>query len=161
MVRWRLLGFGTALAAFVWGGMQVAQANFAIGVFSVGAAVSLVYSMRVAAENEAVAGGIAFVGLLLVVGATAGAVGVVVPSDDSDPSGAQTPTVAEPPDREPDGPSANDADDADDSGYSGPVGDYDCDDFSSQSAAQEVHEESGGAHGLDGDGDGEACEHLP
>ncbi|WP_123533911.1 excalibur calcium-binding domain-containing protein [Halosimplex salinum] len=44
------------------------------------------------------------------------------------------------------------------SGYSG---DYDCDDFSSQRAAQEVYEESNGAHGLDGDGDGVACEHLP
>lgn len=44
------------------------------------------------------------------------------------------------------------------SGYSG---DYDCDDFSSQAAAQDVYEDSGGAHGLDGDGDGIACEHLP
>lgn len=42
-------------------------------------------------------------------------------------------------------------------GYSG---DYDCDDFSSQAQAQEVHDESGGAHGLDGDGDGIACEEL-
>jgi|GEM_PF-2466556 len=44
------------------------------------------------------------------------------------------------------------------SGYSG---DYDCEDFSSQAAAQEVHEASNGAHGLDGDGDGVACERLP
>jgi micrococcal nuclease len=44
------------------------------------------------------------------------------------------------------------------SGYSG---DYDCDDFSSQAAAQDVYEDSGGAHGLDGDGDGVACESLP
>lgn len=40
-------------------------------------------------------------------------------------------------------------------------GEYDCDDFSSQAAAQAVHEQSGGAHGLDGDGDGIACEALP
>ncbi|WP_415381650.1 excalibur calcium-binding domain-containing protein [Halosimplex sp. TS25] len=46
-------------------------------------------------------------------------------------------------------------------GSSGYSGDYDCDDFSSQRAAQEVHEESNGAHGLDGDGDGVACETLP
>ncbi|ELZ23646.1 nuclease (SNase domain-containing protein) [Halosimplex carlsbadense 2-9-1] len=44
------------------------------------------------------------------------------------------------------------------SGYSG---DYDCEDFSSQAAAQRAHEASNGAHGLDGDGDGVACEHLP
>lgn len=158
MVRWRLLGFGIAIAAFVWGGIAIAQANFGAGVFAVGAAVSLVYSLRVAAENEAVAGGIAFVGLLLVVSVTAGAIGFVAPSGDSGPSGTQTPTFTEPPNSERDDSRAGGADDA---GYSGPVGDYDCEDFSSQSAAQDVHEESGGAHGLDGDGDGEACEHLP
>ncbi|MBX0305732.1 excalibur calcium-binding domain-containing protein [Haloarcula salinisoli] len=43
----------------------------------------------------------------------------------------------------------------------GTGGDYNCDDFFSQAAAQGVHEASGGAHGLDGDGDGIACEHLP
>lgn len=52
-----------------------------------------------------------------------------------------------------------DGDSDDESG--GYVGDYDCDDFSSQAAAQSVYEDSGGAHGLDGDGDGIACEHLP
>jgi len=55
--------------------------------------------------------------------------------------------------------------DGDSSGNSGSssgyTGDYDCDDFSTQAAAQDVYEESGGAHGLDGDGDGIACEHLP
>lgn len=54
-----------------------------------------------------------------------------------------------------------DADGSDRDGSSGYTGDYDCDDFSSQAAAQDVHEESGGAHGLDGDGDGAACEELP
>ena len=46
-------------------------------------------------------------------------------------------------------------------GSTGYVGDRDCDDFSSQSSAQRAHEDSGGAYGLDGDGDGVACEHLP
>lgn len=41
------------------------------------------------------------------------------------------------------------------------VEDYDCDDFSSQAAAQDVYEDSNGEHGLDGDGDGVACETLP
>jgi len=52
-----------------------------------------------------------------------------------------------------------DAERADRSGGGG--GDYNCDDFSSQAAAQAAHENSGGAYGLDGDGDGIACEHLP
>lgn len=43
---------------------------------------------------------------------------------------------------------------------SGPSGDADCDDFSTQASAQAYHESSGDA-GLDGDGDGLACEHLP
>ena len=43
---------------------------------------------------------------------------------------------------------------------SGPSGDADCDDFGTQAAAQSYHESTGGA-GLDGDGDGRACEHLP
>lgn len=46
-------------------------------------------------------------------------------------------------------------------GSGGYIGDYDCDDFSTQAAAQNAHERSGGDHGLDGDGDGIACEHLP
>lgn len=49
----------------------------------------------------------------------------------------------------------------DSGGTSGVLVDYDCDDFGSQAAAQDVHESSGGAHGLDGDGDGIACEALP
>lgn len=36
----------------------------------------------------------------------------------------------------------------------------DCDDFETQEAAQEFHETHSG-HGLDGDGDGIACESLP
>jgi len=46
------------------------------------------------------------------------------------------------------------------SGASGATGDLDCDDFSTQGAAQRAHEEANGAHGLDGDGDGVACESL-
>jgi hypothetical protein len=45
-----------------------------------------------------------------------------------------------------------------DRGFGG--GDRDCDDFDSQAAAQSYHEEVGGS-GLDGDGDGVACEALP
>lgn len=41
------------------------------------------------------------------------------------------------------------------------AGDYTCDDFDAHDEAQTAHEESGGAHGLDGDGDGVACESLP
>ena len=43
-----------------------------------------------------------------------------------------------------------------------PVFDYDCDDFSSQSEAQDFFEEagSGDPHNLDRDGDGVACESL-
>lgn len=43
---------------------------------------------------------------------------------------------------------------------SGSGGDVDCDDFATQAGAQAYHESTGGA-GLDGDGDGIACEHLP
>lgn len=45
------------------------------------------------------------------------------------------------------------------SGGGGVGGDPDCDDFASQAAAQAYHERTGGA-GLDGDGDGVACEAL-
>jgi len=54
-----------------------------------------------------------------------------------------------------------DATDAEQASRAAGIGDYNCDDFSSQLAAQSVHESSGGSHGLDGDGDGAACEHLP
>lgn len=42
-------------------------------------------------------------------------------------------------------------------------GDYDCADFSTHSEAQDFFESagSGDPHGLDRDGDGEACETLP
>jgi hypothetical protein len=96
----------------------------------------------------------------VVVVAAVGGAGVVLAVDGDlgrqfdDPLGSETvETPPEPspvPDRsEPSG------------GSSGYTGDYDCADFSSQRAAQNVHEESNGAHGLDGDGDGIACEHLP
>ena len=43
-----------------------------------------------------------------------------------------------------------------------PDGDYDCSDFDTQAQAQEVLDEStGDPHGLDGDGDGIACETRP
>ncbi len=43
---------------------------------------------------------------------------------------------------------------------SGSSGNADCDDFATQAGAQIYHESNGG-DGLDGDGDGRACEHLP
>jgi micrococcal nuclease len=43
-----------------------------------------------------------------------------------------------------------------------PDGDYDCSDFDTQAAAQQVLDETAGdPHRLDGDGDGVACETLP
>ena len=43
--------------------------------------------------------------------------------------------------------------------------DYDCSDFSTQKEAQKFFKKNGGPqkdpHGLDGDGDGRACESLP
>ncbi|MCR4324143.1 MAG: excalibur calcium-binding domain-containing protein [Candidatus Curtissbacteria bacterium] len=43
------------------------------------------------------------------------------------------------------------------------TGDYDCSDFSSHSEAQDFFDSEGygDPHGLDRDGDGEACETLP
>jgi micrococcal nuclease len=48
--------------------------------------------------------------------------------------------------------------DANDNTYTGE--DMDCDDFETQAEAQQFHETHSG-HGLDGDGDGIACESLP
>jgi len=56
--------------------------------------------------------------------------------------------------------SSSDASETRDNAYIGEDEDRDCDDFETQKAAQEFHESHSG-HGLDGDGDGIACESLP
>ena len=92
--------------------------------------------------------------LLVVLGGIVGAIGLVLPLDTGEALGSDDTETSPTPE-----PSTIKTDtNAGSSGYSG---DYDCDDFFSQSAAQDVYEESGGAHGLDGDDDGKACEHLP
>lgn len=100
-------------------------------------------------------GGAIAVGAILVVGAAAGTLGVAAPSLDNTTEGQQITTP------QTQSPTQTEFRQSEPSGSSSYSGDYNCEDFSSQAAAQEVHEESGGAHGLDGDGDGAACESLP
>jgi len=150
----RLLVIGVSLVALASGISDLLNGNVSQGVFAVGLFLALGYSLKISTAEDPVAGGIVFVVLLVVLGGIVGAIGLVPPLDTGDVLGSddtETTPTPEPSTIKTDTSSKS-------SGYSG---DYDCDDFSSQSAAQDVYEESGGAHGLDGDGDGKACEHLP
>ncbi|WP_436924733.1 excalibur calcium-binding domain-containing protein [Halosimplex amylolyticum] len=98
------------------------------------------------------------VAFVLVVAAVGGA-GAVLESGDTLPTHVENPLGTETAEAPPEPTETGRSEPS--GGSSEYSGDYDCDDFSSQRAAQEVHEESNGAHGLDGDGDGVACEHLP
>ncbi|MDT3435532.1 excalibur calcium-binding domain-containing protein [Haloarcula sp. 1CSR25-25] len=154
MHKGRLLVIGVSLVALASGVTDLLNGNISQGVFAVGLCVVLGYSLKISTAEDPVAGGIVFVVLLVVLGGIVGAIGLVPPLDTGDVFGSDDTETSLTPE-----PSAIKTDtSAKSSGYSG---DYDCDDFSSQSAAQDVYEESGGAHGLDGDDDGKACEHLP
>ncbi|MDQ2072380.1 excalibur calcium-binding domain-containing protein [Haloarcula sp. H-GB4] len=155
MRKGRLLVIGVSLVALASGVTGLLNGNISQGVFAVGLCLVLGYSLKISTAEDPVAGGIVFVVLLVVLGGIVGAIGLVPPldtgdvldSEDTEPSPTPEPSAIK-----------TDTTNAGASGYSG---DYDCDDFSSQSAAQDVYEESGGAHGLDGDDDGKACENLP
>lgn len=154
MRKGRLLVIGISLVALASGLTDLWNGNISQGVFAVGLCLALGYSLNISTAEDPVAGGIVFVVLLVVLGGIVGAIGLLPPLDAGDlleseeTETEQTPT-----------PSSIKTDTS--AGSAGYSGDYDCADFSSQSAAQDVYEDSGGAHGLDGDGDGRACEHLP
>ena len=152
----RLVGIGVVLLAFSVGGKALLNGSIATGILSTGASLILLYSMKVAARDDLVAGLIAFVVLFFIFGLLVGVGSVLVPSGPLGllDAGGSAPTVTG---ASPEVATAS----ADSTGGPGYAGDYDCDDFSSQASAQAVYEESGGAHGLDGDDDGVACEHLP
>lgn len=154
MRKGRLLVIGVSLVTLASGASDLLNGNISQGVFSVGLFLALGYSLKISTAEDPIAGGIVFVVLLVVLGGIVGGIGLVPPLDTGDVLESDDTDTTPTPE-----PSAIKTDtSAMSSGYSG---DYDCDDFSSQSAAQDVYEESGGAHGLDGDGDGKACEHLP
>jgi len=155
MRKGRLLVIGVSLVVLASGVTDLWNGNVSQGVFAVGLCLVLAYSLKISTAEDPVAAGIVFVVLLVVLGGIVGAIGLLPPLDTGDVLDSEETETSPTPE-----PSAikTDTTNAGSAGYSG---DYDCDDFSSQSAAQDVYEESGGAHGLDGDDDGKACEHLP
>lgn len=141
------------------GGNRLLNGEFVTGLFVVGAFAIALYSLKISKRDDPGAGGLAFVILNILLVVVLGTAGAVAPSEIRELSQSDTPTAPPSSVAESDASAErNDGDSSDrSSGYSG---DYNCEDFSSQQAAQDVQERSAGAHGLDGDGDGVACEEL-
>lgn len=159
MNKGRLLMFGFAVSMIWIGGTGLLKGEIVEGVVGLGLFAITIYSLKLATRDDPVAGGIAFVALVIVLVGVGWALGAVVPFETGPEPASATPSDAGDHGTEATPPRVDyPTDTASSSGSY--AGDYDCDDFSSQAAAQEVYAESGGAHGLDGDGDGVACEEL-